>query len=838
MAATHCIPYALDADLVAHYEADSRTLLEELKQHGRLLEVFEPHVHNPWPMAITLQSFTRMKAASGAMHRGMIALVNNWAKDERLHKGYLRLSDRARQVLALVEDSPYQVGSWRPDFLFPASDAASFQVCEINARFPFNAFYASHEKNGGLSSLPYLQGVPVMPVSELEMVPQVFTGVFDESKSVGVVKEKGGWDVFLFQESFNAAADAAQASAPRPPPPPPPPSALLLTSEVVSGSFPRVDSSEAGYRAIFSPEIRARMVPPAELRLSASGQLCDSVGPLDQFALECSQTALLALPADVLAQLLKSTYINDIRTILIAHDKRLLAALTDAELMSDYLAPEDVALLQTHVVKTFVVECLPEDVRADALANRAAYLLKPNGEGKGEGIVFGNDAAETDTSWAAHLSDPAKSCYVLQPRVAQREFDIHTRTGPTRMLVVGLLHNFNDAFLGPGIFRASTLDNPIVNVAGGKGIILSPVVLSCRWQLSRLPHTPQILPAAASASAPVGESAALSRSESKRDTSAFAHLLLCEKSDLRFDVPAHLRFDLRAAGDGSGGAIATYPLELLASITTALSTDGICLLDACWSQEGIDANMVSLVSQFGIINSHNAGGMEVWDVKPLHVTGGERSHTSEEFPMHTDESFGQPPPRFMCLYVVRDDARGGGLTTLVDTATLMRYISRASLAVLHTTEFTIKVPREFHKGQDTVRGRILSADKLWRYRSDIVMRTECTPEQIAALDELDACLCNPHLILTTKLPRGSMLLLDNSRWFHGRTRIFDENRWLKRIRFHPPSYTPDATSAFAAVLQKSLSMGIGGPVQEGCAGRTASGGEFARMGELDPEFDD
>jgi len=89
------------------------------------------------------------------------------------------------------------------------------------------------------------------------------------------------------------------------------------------------------------------------------------------------------------------------------------------------------------------------------------------------------------------------------------------------------------------------------------------------------------------------------------------------------------------------------------------------------------------------------------------------------------------------------------------------------------------VPREFYKGSDTCRGRILSAEKLWRYRSDIIVREHCTHEQLDALAELDACLANPHLILTTRLPEKALFLLDNSRFFHGRTRIFDANRWLK-----------------------------------------------------------
>ena len=30
----------------------------------------------------------------------------------------------------------------------------------------------------------------------------------------------------------------------------------------------------------------------------------------------------------------------------------------------------------------------------------------------------------------------------------------------------------------------------------------------------------------------------------------------------------------------------------------------------------------------------------------------------------------------------------------------------------------------------------------------------------------------------------SMIVFDNARWFHGRTAIYDTNRWLKRVRFH------------------------------------------------------
>lgn len=654
-----------------------------------------------------------------------------------------------------------------------------------------------------------------MPIAELESVPEVFTSVFDPRLSLGVLKERGGWDVFLFAESFNERAALQHRSS----------------------SSPRI-ANEASYQASFSCA-SARMISPSDLRVTEDGnRLCDAVGELSQFALECSQETLLALEPRVLELLLtRCVYINDIRTILIGHDKRMLAALTDAELMGSYLSSADVALLQKHVAKTFVLGSAPPEVLADARANRGNYLIKPNGEGKGEGIVFGNDENETDESWRSNISDPAKNSFVLQPLVAQREIEVTCRDGPKNMLVVGVLHNFGSAFLGPGIFRASTPEHRIVNVAGGKGIILAAVVISCRWPLSRL-----------EGSGPGSRSLGL-RSESKAlegegGGSKFAHLKACELTELRFEVPDHLLFDIKPCAAGE------YDQAMLDNILNALVAEGICLIQTDWAADEANDAMVNLISQFGILNSHNDGGFDVWDVRPIKVagSGSERSHTAEEFPMHTDCSFEDPPPRYMSLYVVEEDKAGGGLTTLVDTATLWRYLSRRSLATLHTTEFTIRVPREFFKGSETIRGRILSANKLWRYRSDIIVRDHCTSAQIEALDELDACLSNPHLILTTKLPTGALLLLDNSRWFHGRTRIYDpdrlveslllsfatatrpdflihllmythsspllarpvtDTRWLKRIRFHPQSFHSQRDSAFSSVLQRSESMGIG-----------------------------
>ena len=60
--------------------------------------------------------------------------------------------------------------------------------------------------------------------------------------------------------------------------------------------------------------------------------------------------------------------------------------------MSAYVEAEDVAVLQRFIVRTFVCGVHSEAV-VMAKADRCQWMLKPNGGGKGVGIVFGRSAA-------------------------------------------------------------------------------------------------------------------------------------------------------------------------------------------------------------------------------------------------------------------------------------------------------------------------------------------------------------------------------------------------------------------------------------------------------------
>ena len=646
-----------------------------------------------------------------------------------------------------------------------------------------------------------------MSIPELEYIPKSFKDTFEIGKNVGIVTPREGhrkFDVRLFQAAYNAsdAADdlslkqAQQVSTVTPPP------ATLSRSSSLSrdglpkhqNSMPQPPTSLRQFSDTFNSG-EARFVDPRDLFLNEEdGMLHDIQGPLEQFALECDQDLLLQMDDKVLERLLcKSTYINDIRTVLIAHDKRLLSVLTNRTIMSDYLSADDVECLQRFVVKTYIIGECPIDILTEIKNQRDVWLIKPNGSGKGEGIVFGSDCINRE-EWEGILDDPLHSRFVVQPVIKQQVFPLVTAAGPTDMAVVGVLHNFHDTFLGPGIFRASPLCYPIVNIAGGKGIIMPPCVISSRFLLSRVHFTDH----------PSETSATDDTVPSYVPKSAYKRLEVCEKTNMHFTLPSSCQFKFPADDN----------FQLCNDILGCLITDGVVSIDTSedpWSIDTVNDRLTALVSNLGILNAHSCSESDVWDVRPVQPAKDllvpPRSQTAEEFPMHTDCSFEDIPPRYILLYVVEEDRNHGGLSTLVDSTVLLRYLSKTSLAALHKYEYEMKVPQEFFKGHTTVKGRILSAGKLWRYRSDTIVRTSCNAEQLYALDELDQLLEDPRLVLTTALKKGTIFLLDNSRWFHGRTAVYDEHRWLKRIRFHPREYLL-SEPAFQRQLSRSVSLGI------------------------------
>ena len=94
---------------------------------------------------------------------------------------------------------------------------------------------------------------------------------------------------------------------------------------------------------------------PQELRCE-NGKIIYQDRVLDQFIFEMDREELRKFEPEVLRQLvLQAKYFNDIRTLILVHDKRILAVLWDEDIMRDYLSAEEYDLLRPWLIPSFVI---------------------------------------------------------------------------------------------------------------------------------------------------------------------------------------------------------------------------------------------------------------------------------------------------------------------------------------------------------------------------------------------------------------------------------------------------------------------------------------------------
>lgn len=417
------------------YDRDLKALSALLAGTQCHLEVPECQ-RNPYPFALSEQHVDEQGRWCALAHTAICKVVNNFFNDERLVGKQMQPSQdpQMRRMLDVLRNhatSEYtNIGSWRPDMLFPADETLgrSFEVCEINARFPYNGFFSSCAKTVCAAQV----SEDILPIEGLAVIPEAFDGFYNRTQPLGIVKglEKGG-GVHIFK---------ANASS------------------------------------------NVRWVSPEDLRVdSSTGGLRDAHGPLPQLSLELKQTELAALSPEVQASLcrMEGRTLNDMRTIVMVHDKRLLSVLSNVELMEEYLGNrEDAQFLASRVVQTEVVETICPQMKQQILGEEQnAWLLKPNLAGKGFGVLLGREC--TAEQWRNAVVDPAHSQWILQPVLQQARFQVAVEEGVgCAMHVVGALLNLGGKFFGPGIFRAAPVKESIVNVASGVGTVMAPVMLA------------------------------------------------------------------------------------------------------------------------------------------------------------------------------------------------------------------------------------------------------------------------------------------------------------------------------------------------------------------------
>lgn len=323
------------------------------------------------------------------------SLVLNYNKDKELQK-IVTISPRALDLMGCCSKQ-YDMGSLRPDFLI--DEQGNFKINEINARFAFNGYMISRLMNESLD----MDG---LSVSSLKMDT---LGAFRRiSGNTSVIKgREPDWGISIYSEAL----------------------------------------SNLGYSSDF--------VKPEEL--TPDGILKARGKKLESIVIELQQDEILnTFNKDIVRALQNHPHLNDLRTILIAHDKRMLDALYKPEIMLKYITPKQYQIIKPHLIETYAIN-KPEDMRKETLKDKKNWVLKHAKKGKCLQVYIGSEL--DDKEWSSACEEAKKGPFIAQKKIEQKKITIYTpHLGEYPVELFGMLMGVDGKFISQGAYRGTFKD--------------------------------------------------------------------------------------------------------------------------------------------------------------------------------------------------------------------------------------------------------------------------------------------------------------------------------------------------------------------------------------------
>ncbi|KAJ5184506.1 hypothetical protein N7472_009346 [Penicillium cf. griseofulvum] len=317
-----------------------------------------------------------------------------------------------------------------------------FRICEINARFCWNGFMHGGFGQDSLSAFN-IESRGLMHCVDAESILGGLFNLFDNKLPLHLVKgEERGIDIFMFIEFAKKR--------------------LGIKPRLISPEALRIipdPSKDTGFKLCCLAQAGA-----VDTITTESGELVEEV---HQVGLELHQREINALDPEIKRQISVRCF-NDMRTILLAHDKRMLGLVRE----------ELETLVSRGIITRRQAECLDRGITPTILPGSAAldqfitaciasevlqkeYILKPIRGGKGAGILFGDEVPYS--TWLALLEEmrcpkleAGKTLFVVQRKIDQPKYDVLLSEGnPQRCHMVGTYHAVNGEYLGLGTWRCS-----------------------------------------------------------------------------------------------------------------------------------------------------------------------------------------------------------------------------------------------------------------------------------------------------------------------------------------------------------------------------------------------
>ena len=383
------------------------------RRHGdRLLAGIRGRIISQ-PLFYSSDRLREMERTYTLLHQVCEGYVRDYIED---YSDIIPIKPHEMDIVRRYAGRPYRVGSIRPDFLLDCE--GKMRICEINARFALSGF---------------IYGVFL----ELERA-----SMLGDASLVRRAADNG-WRVLERMKTELGEEDGLV---------------------ILRGSNRELDS----------PWLRDLLKDVGEpVHYISSDDCSQHVDLLEKFPIliDFNQTDLERLEDPTMEILVRRPHLNDLRTMLLVHDKRFFTFLCDARFTRRYLATEeDAAYLSSRFIETFTSRSHP-DIWAGAVREKAGWILKEALLGKGEGIYIGRD---TDPEhWQRLLTGNGRDTRILQPFISQTKFDF-PQGGRLQQHLVGSFFGISECFMGTNLVRCSA--DKIINFSSGSGDFAVSVV--------------------------------------------------------------------------------------------------------------------------------------------------------------------------------------------------------------------------------------------------------------------------------------------------------------------------------------------------------------------------
>jgi hypothetical protein len=366
------------------------------------------------PVLIKPAYLARLSRLNQLLDKALRAIVEHYFDDPRIRSIYA-LPESIEAILRLAHGRPYRVGWYRPDLVHDTNGQP--RVCEIGARYPLNGWMVSERAAQALA--PYAAATGLGEVTGHGFVDALCSRYRPGDTVAMLHGGEAGTEIFLLADILRKRGTD------------------------------------------FMP------VSPVEIELEG-GKLRAGGRTIDHAILEMDRSELPLIPDEVLRHLIDTgNYFNDIRTLILVHDKRVLAVLWDDAIREDLLSVDEAEELRAFLIPSWTV--------ADAggcealLARDEDMIAKRSSGGRGIDALVRHEC--DDAAWRARIEhDWSQDVY--QHYLPQRDFGAPSDAGMTHL--VGLQLCRDATSYGPGVFRGSNAS--VINLHGDRGLIYVPLL--------------------------------------------------------------------------------------------------------------------------------------------------------------------------------------------------------------------------------------------------------------------------------------------------------------------------------------------------------------------------